>query len=209
MASSSSTTALDAAQESPPTQPLTRDNFLVWKALVTLALRGSRVLSLVGGSDATPEETLEVEDANQKKTTMENPAYAAWIARDQQVLRFLLNSLSPNMLAHVVGLEISAEVWAAITTMFCAPSRSRTRQLRSILNDMKKGDLMAPKYFAKMKALASELAATRKPIDDDELVGYLLHGLDSSYNPLVADVNANPSTSLSYFFSQLEAFDDR
>ena len=60
-----------------------------------------------------------------------------------------------------------------------------------------------------MKALASELAAAGKSLDDDELIGYLLHGLDHSYNALVAAVNANSGTSLADLFSQLSAYDLR
>jgi hypothetical protein len=39
-----------------------------------------------------------------KKITIPNPAYAAWVSRDQTVLGFLVNSLSPEITAHVLGL---------------------------------------------------------------------------------------------------------
>ena len=207
MASSSSATTLAAALGSPPTQLLTRENFLVWKALVVPALRGARVLALVEGKESAPEEFLEAADANKKKITIENPDYVAWIARDQQVLRFVLNSLSPDVLAHVIGLESSAEVWAAINALVSSKSRSRIQQIRSALNDMKKNDMSAANYFAKMKNLASELAAAGKPLDDDELIWYILHGFGSSYNSLKTAINANPATSLSDLFNQLQAFD--
>jgi hypothetical protein len=74
---------------------------------------------------------------------------------------------------------------------------------------MKKNELTDAKYFAKMKALASKLVVVANPLDDDELVGYLLHGLDGSYNCLVAVVNANPGTTLPNLFSQLSAYDLR
>jgi hypothetical protein len=81
--SSSSATALAAALGAPPTQLLTQDNSLVWKALVVPALRGARVLDLVEGKEVVPTEKIEVEDSNQKKTIIENPEYSAWISRDQ------------------------------------------------------------------------------------------------------------------------------
>ena len=194
MASSLSAPVL--ALGNPPTQLLTRENFLVWKALVVPALRGAQVLALVEGSEDAPEEYLEVEDDNKKKIKIENPDYLTWIARDQQVLRFIINSLSPDVLAHVIGLESSADVWSAINALVSSKSRSRIQQLRSALNDSKKGDLSATKYIAKMKNFASELAAAGKPLDDDELIWYILHGLGSSYNSLKTAINANPATSL-------------
>jgi hypothetical protein len=127
MASSSSVIAMTAALGTPPTQLLTRQNFLVWKALVFRALRGARALSLIDGSDKAPQETMEVEDDNdaKKTVTVDNPAYDHWIARDQQVLWFLLNTLSPDILADVIGLESSAEVWATITAMFSSQNKQR------------------------------------------------------------------------------------
>jgi hypothetical protein len=85
-------TALAAALGAPPSQPLTRENALVWKALVIPALRGARVLDLVEGKDEAPAEFIEEEDANKKRVLVVNPAYETWIARDQLVLRWLVNA---------------------------------------------------------------------------------------------------------------------
>jgi hypothetical protein len=40
-------------------------------------------MGLLDGIDRAPAETMETEDENKKKISMENPAYATWIARDQ------------------------------------------------------------------------------------------------------------------------------
>jgi hypothetical protein len=88
----------------------------MWKALVVPALRGARVLKLVEGSDKAPAETIEV-DTDGVKSEVDNPAYDVWIARDQQVLRYLLSCLSSDMLSHVLGLETSAEVWKTINSL--------------------------------------------------------------------------------------------
>jgi hypothetical protein len=81
--SSSSPTVLAAALGAPPVQLLTRENTLVWKALVVPALHGARVLDLVEGTEEAPEKLLETEDINKKKVTIENPDYSAWVARDK------------------------------------------------------------------------------------------------------------------------------
>ncbi|XP_071676858.1 uncharacterized protein [Lolium perenne] len=207
MASSSSATTLAAALGAPPTQLLTRENALIWKALVVPALRGACVLDLVEGKDKAPVKMLETEDENNKAVTMTNPAYMTWIARDQQVLRWLLNSLSPDVLAHVVGLESSAEVWEAINAHVSVSSKSRIQHLRTALVETKKNDMSADKYFSKMKGIAQELAAAGKPLDDDELVGYVLTNLGSAYRNLITAVRANPNTTLSDLFNQVQAFD--
>ena len=86
--------------------------------------RGARVLKLVEGEDKAPAEFLEV-DTDGVKRKVDNPAYDTWIARDQQVLRYLLNCLSPDMLSHVLGLETSAEVWKAINSLTTTQSKAR------------------------------------------------------------------------------------
>jgi hypothetical protein len=82
----------------------------VWKALVIPTLWGARVLDLVKGKDKAPDEFVSTEDANNKKVNIVNPNYEAWISHDQQVLRWLVNALKPDVLAHVVGLDSSAAV---------------------------------------------------------------------------------------------------
>jgi hypothetical protein len=80
--SSTSATTLAATLGSPLLKLLTRENALIWKALVIPALRGARVLDLVEGSEVAPEKLLETEDINKKKVTIENPEYTSWIAHD-------------------------------------------------------------------------------------------------------------------------------
>jgi hypothetical protein len=62
--------------------------------------------------------------------------------------------------------------------MFKTADRSKIQHLRSQLKDTKKLAMSANDYFTKMKGFASELVAVGKPLDEDELVGYLLRRLD-------------------------------
>lgn len=39
-----------------------------------------------------------------------------------------------------------------------------------------------------MKAIGDEIAAAGKPVDDDEMVSFILNGLDHDYNPIVSSV---------------------
>jgi hypothetical protein len=86
------------------------------------------------------------------------------------VLCWILNSLSADVLAHITGLDTFAEIWAAINAHVSPMSESRVQRLRSAINDTRKNDLPADKYFAKMKSIASELTAVGKPLDADELI---------------------------------------
>jgi hypothetical protein len=62
-------------------------------------------------------------------------------------------------------------------------------------------------YITKMKGFSSELAAAGRVISDVELKEYILAGLGSDYNAIVAAVNANPSTTSADVCNQLMAYD--
>ncbi|KAK1617831.1 hypothetical protein QYE76_023348 [Lolium multiflorum] len=192
MASSSSAPALAASLGAPSSQKLTRANYLFWKTLVFPPLRGAQVLDLLDGRDATPATHLEAEDSEgkKKKKKIPNPDYATWVAKDSTVLGWILNSLSPEVLAHTISVESTAEVWTIINNICGSRSRSRINQLRGALSSTKKLELSASVFFAKMKGFASELAAVGKPVPEDEMIGYIVGGLDGSYNDVAASVNA-------------------
>jgi hypothetical protein len=65
---------------------------------------------LLDGTDVTPVKTLAVEDDKIEKFKVPNPAYAAWITPDATLHGFLVNSFSSELLAHVIGLETTADI---------------------------------------------------------------------------------------------------
>jgi hypothetical protein len=69
--------------------------------------------------------------------------------------------------------------------MFTTTSRSKVQHLQGALQNAKKNEMTPTNFFTKMKGFASKLAAIGKPVDEDELVGFILNGLDGSYNPHV------------------------
>ncbi|KAK1685202.1 hypothetical protein QYE76_046050 [Lolium multiflorum] len=205
-----SSSALATALGAPPAQQLTRSNFLLWKALVLPAFRGANVMQLLDGSDRAPTKTIEVEDSEKNKVMVPNSAYIYWMAKDQQVLRFLLNTLSPDVLSHLLEVISTAQAWASINAMFKTTSRTKAQHLRGELSHTKKLSLTADQYYTKMRGFASELYALGKHVEDDELLGYLLLGLDKGeYNALITTVNGNPGTSLDEFYEQLSSYDMR
>lgn len=53
------------------------------------------------------------------------------------------------------------------------------------LSSMVKGSLSITEYFSKMRFLADDMASAGKKLDDDEIAGYILAGLDAEYNPTI------------------------
>ena len=193
----------------PVSEKLTRDNFLVWRAQVLPAVRAARLVGILDGSSAEPSPMIQVEKPDKSTEKVENPAYVQWIAQDQQVLSYLLSSMTKEILVQVSSLEHTAEVWKAITEMFSSQSKSRVLQLRSQLSRMKKEDLSASAYYTKMKGLADEMAAAGKKLDDDDIIEYILNGLDAEYNPFVSSMTIKDNVSLSDLYAQLLSYEAR
>ncbi|XP_066167858.1 uncharacterized protein [Oryza sativa Japonica Group] len=143
-------------------------------------------------------------DKNDKEIVTKNPDYTKWMAQDQQVLAYLLNSLSKDVPQQVATLDTSAQVWDALTNMYASQSRARITNLRISLANTRKGSMTTAVYFSKMKGLADDLASVGKPLDDEELVSYILVGLDINYNLLVSTVvGQSDPISLRDLYSQM------
>ena len=191
----------------PVAEKLTRDNFRLWKAQVLPAIRGAQLMSILEGKTLAPSPTMEVENAEKKKEVVPNPEYGQWLAKDQQLLGYLINSVSKEVLAQVATIESSAELWSALDKMFSAQSKARISNLRRQLSNLRKGSLSSTDYFTKAVEIKDELAAIGKPIEDEELVTQILNGLDYEYNPFVSSILGRVDmTSLDDLYSQLLAY---
>ncbi|KAK1258077.1 hypothetical protein QJS04_geneDACA023713 [Acorus gramineus] len=95
------------------------------------------------------------------------------------VMAYLINSLSESGVTQVATCKTSAEVWHTLEVLYGTLTRSRIQQVNSELLSLSKGSLSVSKYIHRAKALAQTLASAGKPIDDDDLVMWILRGLGS------------------------------
>ncbi|XP_071678482.1 uncharacterized protein [Lolium perenne] len=198
----------------PPREQLTRDNHPLWRSQVLPAIRGAQLVGLLDGTDAAPPEQIEIAPADKTVDTEAkmgpNPAYAAWLSRDQLVLSYLLQSLSREILPHVHRITSAAGVWKAIEEMFAAQSEAKINNLLVSLANTKKLQMTTSEFMSKMQGFADELIAAGHPLTDRQLVSYILAGLGADYNALVAALGvATTPISLSLLFSHLHAYDQR
>jgi hypothetical protein len=116
------------------TEKLGGDNYPLWKAQVMPPLRERQLTGFLDGTAKMPSEVIDVQvvnDKGEKETqVVPNSVYATWVAQDQQVLGFLLSSLTRGVLIQVSALEHSSEVWAALTVMYSSQSRTQVMQIR-------------------------------------------------------------------------------
>jgi hypothetical protein len=102
---------------------------------------------------------------------------------------------------------LSAQAWRTLTDLYSPQSRARFVNTQIALATTKRNHLSITDYYSKMTHYANELAASGFPLRDDELVAYLLVGLDEEYNSVFTVVVArvNP-ISPSNWYAQLLNF---
>jgi hypothetical protein len=95
-----STTTVPSLLAAPISEKLTKGNFLLWSAQVLPAIHAAQLEDLLLGAEKAPDKELTVV-IDGKSEQQCNPAYTAWVARDQAVLGYIMSTLTREMLLHV------------------------------------------------------------------------------------------------------------
>jgi hypothetical protein len=98
------------------------------------------------------------------------------------VLNYLLSNLRLEILAQVSTEVTAATAWATIEGMFASQSRARLISNRMVLATASNGTSSISEHFTKMKGLAYDMASAGRRLEHEELVSYILIGLDFEFN---------------------------
>jgi hypothetical protein len=109
---------------------------------------------------------------------------------------------------HVSRCSTVAHKWSMLADLYSSQTQARVINTRIALTTTKKNQLTVSDYYAKMCHFADELATSGAPLCDDELVAYLLAGLNEDSNPVFTAMVArvNPITP-SELYAQLLSFE--
>jgi len=193
------------------TEKLDQKNFPMWKLQVSSALKGAQLFSFIGPNSNPLSPFLEAKTDDKKGDMEPNPDYESWVAKDQTVLSFLLTSLSKEISAQVPTTVVTTkQAWDAIEAMFASQSRAHIISTRMALANASKGTSSISEFFVKMKGYADEMAAAGRKLEDEELISYILSGLDREYDAVVSAVAAHVEPiSVGELFTQLTSFESR
>jgi hypothetical protein len=141
-----------------------------------------------GKKKAPPEEIKEKE--GDPKVMIPNPVYEDWCTGDQQVFSFILASVSKEILVRIATTTSAIEAWKVLEQQLTSQTRASIVTTRMALAITRKGNLSVAEYLAKMQGLSNDMAAAGKPLDDEDLVQYILASLDEDYDYVVNSVLA-------------------
>ncbi|KAG8076197.1 hypothetical protein GUJ93_ZPchr0006g45235 [Zizania palustris] len=118
--------------------------------------------------------------------------------------------MTKEVLRDVVTAASSREVRDSLHKKFASSTKARMIQIHVELVNAKKRDLSTTDFFCKIIALATELAATNKPLRDDETLAYLFAGLPVEYDPFITSMTMKfEDLSLDDVFAHMVMFEAR
>jgi hypothetical protein len=138
------------------------------RAQVLATLHGARLEDFIIGKKA-PTTEIEVKEGD-TKVKIANPKYEDWWAADQQVVIFVLASVSKDILVRVAAATLTADACKILEEQLASQTRARVVNTRMALATTRKGNLSVTEYLAKMQGLGNDMATTGKPLDDENLV---------------------------------------
>jgi len=116
----------------PVTEKLGKGNFPLWSAQVLSALRGAQIAHYLEPDIVVPAKQIP-KAANKPTELIPNPEYETWVAKDQQIVNYLLSNISKEIQVQVSNCATLAEIWKVISEMTASQSRGRIINTRMAL----------------------------------------------------------------------------
>ncbi|XP_028071092.1 uncharacterized protein LOC114273489 isoform X2 [Camellia sinensis] len=111
-----------------------------------------------------------------------NPAYAQGLCIDAHLVSCITATLSPAIFTSVFHYKTSCEAWTALQSRFTSLSCSHIHQLKNKMSRLTKKGLSMDAYLTEFKTIADQLALACAPVDDEDIVLFILNGLPDEYN---------------------------
>jgi transposase InsO family protein len=177
-------------------------NYHMWLSQFLPVLRLHDLMGIVEGTEPCPPQFLL--DDQGHVTLSVNPDFSIWTKKDQSILSWINATLTEKVLSMVYGLNTSRQVWAYLATKFALQSRSRIAHLKRQLQHLHQGSQSCSDFLQSAKLLADQLAIVGKPVDEDDLISYVISGLNASYGPFITSISV-ATRNLSMSFEDFQA----
>jgi hypothetical protein len=159
-------------------------NYMIWKLQISALLDAYSVIEHLDGSIPQPMQFLTSGAGVQSV----NPAFLAWKKKDKAILTLLYSTLTSPVLAMVIGLSTSQEVWNTLEERFTSTARANVLNLKLELQSIRKGNESMNSYLQRIKTTRDRLSAVGVLIDNEELLHIILKGLPKEYAPFASAI---------------------
>ncbi|KAM1485161.1 hypothetical protein ACFXTO_037132 [Malus domestica] len=184
---------------------LDETNYLAWHFQMELLLEGHSIIGFVDGSIPCPDQFCQ-ELSGGSTTRVQSDDYRVWKMHDKALMQLITATLSPAGISCAIGSSSSKELWTRLKEQFSTITRTSIFQLKSELQNIKKGNDSITVYLQKIKEARDLLSAAGVFFDDDDMVILTLNGLPADFNTIRSVIRGRETViSLKDLRSQLLA----
>ncbi|XP_073297179.1 uncharacterized protein [Primulina huaijiensis] len=181
---------------------LTETNYDVWSQLMEMHIAEREKLSYLIGETTPP--------------TISEKGYEKWYAENQKVKRWLLMSMSPDIMKRYLRIPTAREIWSTLSKVFYDGSdEMQVFSLHQKAFSAKQGDTPLSLFYGQLVEIFQELDHRDKVImkDPDDVKAYkqsierlrvhiFLAGLDKIFDPIRREIlRQEPLSSLEECYS--------
>ncbi|KAM1010061.1 hypothetical protein TB1_044703 [Malus domestica] len=183
-------TSLISTISSSVTVKLNDSNYLTWNFQIELLLEGHGLMGFVDGSHPCParfnvsiSEGSSVPSSDGSSST-ESDDFKVWKMHDRALMQLLTATLSHSAFSCAIGSSSAHDLWQRLKEQFSIVTRATIFQMKSELQNIKKGTDSISVYLQRIKEARDYLFAAGVQFDDDDIVILTLNGLSSEYNTM-------------------------
>ena len=173
-------TSLISTVSSSVTVKLDDSNYLVWNFQMVLLLEGHGIMGFVDGSYPCPSRF----DSTTSDNSIETDDFKIWKMHDRALMQLITATLSPSAVSCAIGSTSARDLWVRLKEQFSIVTRTTIFQMKSELQNIKKGTDSISQYLQRIKEARDYLSAAAVTFEDDDIVILTLNGLSSEYNTL-------------------------
>lgn len=100
------------------------------------------------------------------------------------------------------------EAMGKLVSLFASKTRSRVMSLKKRLTLSSEGNKSVTEFLQSMRGIADELALAQSPVSDEDMIIFILNGLNPEFRELSTDIRARESDiSLEELYEKLTDFE--
>lgn len=119
-----------------------------------------------------------------------NEKYTKWKKQDCLIMSWLLGSMSEDIIVDLLHSKTAKEIWINLQQMFTSRNLAKVMEIRTKLQNIKKGNLSLRDYMRKIKNLIDSLKVRGKIITTEDHVLHILSELGPKYEYTVSVITA-------------------
>ena len=184
-------------------------NYLNWHFQMCLVLESNGIFGFVDGTHPCPSQSAVTEcgtHSSPSSSSIGSDDVLIWKLHDRALMQLITATLSPIAMSCAIGSVSSRDLWNRLIEQFSIVSKTSIFQMKSNLQNIRKGADSVSQYLLKIKEARDYLTAAGVHFVDEDIIILALNGLPSEYNTFRCVIRGRESViSLTEFRSQLLA----